>query len=191
MYWTFKVKHLCGSKLRAPCFFIIIELHSSTQGTSFTLQFVSLAQWAQWTSYLHILTLMLYSHNTVCIFLRCCWLWNAFNSWNLSQCAVYAQSPRGRIKRKQFLWPFTDTLSRQLFNFQTTSYLPSLWVIKHVLFVVCLTAPEGGDLSNSVTPFSITSDRPGFCLHWRRPLLEACRCCEQLNCVLCCWSELC
>lgn len=148
MSWTFKVKHLRGSKLRAPCFFI------TTEGTSFTLQFASLTQWAQRASHLHILAWRLYSHNTVCmLFLRCCWLWNAFNGWNRSQRAAYAQSPRGRIKRKQFLWPFTDTLSRQLFNFQTTSYLPSLWVIKHVLFVVCLTAPEGGGPIKFSDPF--------------------------------------
>lgn len=90
----------------------------------------------------------------------------------LYMCCV-CSIPKRKRKRKQFSWPFTDTLSGRLFNFQRSSYLQSFSVIKHVLFVVCLTTPEGETYQIQWPLFQLLPTDQASAACWRPPLLQA------------------
>lgn len=103
---------------------------------------------APWTK-LHKISFRLYAqvhlnytfHSYFTVLVISFWCWAPSLVLEMHQMCCVLSIPKRKRKRKRFPWPFNDTLSRQ--HFQRTSYLKSLSVIKHVLFVVPLTNLEG------------------------------------------------
>lgn len=166
---------MCVHKFSAPpslfSFQAHFKLHSCTHGRSLTSQNTSFQRYTR----VHLHYIFFHSHFTVCALSIWCWVTSiglemhqkAENALNVL-CPLNAQEEE---KKKAIFVTFHWHPIKTSFQFSKNFIFQEPF--GHKTCIICCAPHDsrGGNLSNSVTPFSITSDRPGIHSVWCPPLV--------------------